>query len=658
MFTNSKNTKRALVSSTIALIVCISMLIGSTYAWFTDSVSGSNNIIKSGNLDIELKYSTDLAVWNDVTEGTNIFMQNTLWEPGHTEVVYLSVKNIGSLALKYQLGINIVSETGSINKDGNPFKLSQFIDFGVKDPAPDTKYETTEAAISAVNDSAKKISAGFTKANTLEANDPAEIVALVVYMPTTVTNEANYKTGEAVPQINLGLNLVATQLASESDSFGNNYDALATFPNGFYTAPQENFSESSNETTFSFENDTETVKISGTTEADKDVTASITPTTPHDNTNAFSLKSEGVDVVSYDIKVENYTDEVTIEIFVGKDLAGVEVYHNGVAMDTSAYSYDAATGYVTFKTSSFSIFDIALIVPTKIISESALTTALNEGLDVKLAADVELDAPIKLTGNDKIVLDLNGKTIECADIPIRVDGNTSLTLKNGNINSGVEVLGIFGDGKIYAENCIFTGKYCFGMNGTTTSEKSYAEFVDCQFHISSGYTAAYISAKGTYIFKNCVLEGGSGILIRSGAVTLDGCTIIANGYMGKGKVQPDIYANYKISAATDAVKDGVAFWSKSSQEGSTGDCIVIVDRSGSGYELKSVTIKNCKFEIKNSITSDEYTGPTGYAIRYYDKNNSTASTITPVVENIVDVNGNAIVEGNQGGYVYSKYVVE
>ena len=57
---NSKNTKRALVSSTIALVVCIAMLIGSTYAWFTDNVSSANNIVKSGNLDVEFEYSTNL----------------------------------------------------------------------------------------------------------------------------------------------------------------------------------------------------------------------------------------------------------------------------------------------------------------------------------------------------------------------------------------------------------------------------------------------------------------------------------------------------------------------------------------------------------------------------------------------------------------------
>ena len=436
---NSKNTKRALVSSTIALIVCISMLIGSTYAWFTDSVSSSNNIIKSGNLDVEFKYSTDLTNWNNVTETTNIFKTDTLWEPGHTEVVYLSIENVGSLDLKYQLGINIVSETGSINKDGNPFKLSQFIDFGVKDPAPATKYATAADAILAVKDSAKKISAGFTKANELQADSNAEIVALVVYMPTTVTNEANYKTGEAIPQIKLGLNLVASQLASESDSFGSNYDALATFPNGFYTAPQENFSESSNDTTFSFENDTETVKISGTTEADKDVTASITPTTPHDDTNAFSLKSEGVDVVSYDIKVENYTNDVTVEIFIGKGLVGVELYHDGVAMDAADYSYDSATGYVTFKTTSFSIFDIALVNPADIKGGEALKAVLDEKDEIKLTQDITLSGTYTIPEGRNIVLDLNGKTISgttvtpSGSIVSLFDVRGTLVVKNGTI---------------------------------------------------------------------------------------------------------------------------------------------------------------------------------------------------------------------------------
>ena len=129
-----KTTKRALFSSVIALILCFSMLVGTTFAWFTDEVKSGNNIITAGNLDIELEYWNGTE-WVDVS-GKEDILTNELWEPGVTEVAYLHVKNAGSLALKYQLGINIESETAGIrvNKEtgkDEQFKLSDYIQFGV-----------------------------------------------------------------------------------------------------------------------------------------------------------------------------------------------------------------------------------------------------------------------------------------------------------------------------------------------------------------------------------------------------------------------------------------------------------------------------------------------------------------------------------------------
>ena len=65
--TNSKTTKRALFSSVVALLLCFTMLLGTTFAWFTDSVTSANNIIKSGNLDVNLYY------WdNSMVTGTSV----------------------------------------------------------------------------------------------------------------------------------------------------------------------------------------------------------------------------------------------------------------------------------------------------------------------------------------------------------------------------------------------------------------------------------------------------------------------------------------------------------------------------------------------------------------------------------------------------------
>ena len=111
--TKKYSTKRSLIASLLILCLCFTSFVGTTFAWFTDSVTSANNIIKSGNLDIELEYWNGTE-WKDV-KGASDILTNTLWEPGVTEIAYLRVANAGSLALKYQLGINIVSELGGIN---------------------------------------------------------------------------------------------------------------------------------------------------------------------------------------------------------------------------------------------------------------------------------------------------------------------------------------------------------------------------------------------------------------------------------------------------------------------------------------------------------------------------------------------------------------
>ena len=125
----NKTTKSALLTSSISLLLCFAMLLGTTFAWFTDSVTSANNIIKSGNLDVEFEY-WDGSTWKTV-KGASDILTNTLWEPGVTQVAYLRVANKGSLALKYQLGVNIVSEKEGTNVAGDTFKLSDSLMFGM-----------------------------------------------------------------------------------------------------------------------------------------------------------------------------------------------------------------------------------------------------------------------------------------------------------------------------------------------------------------------------------------------------------------------------------------------------------------------------------------------------------------------------------------------
>ena len=235
--TNLKSTKKALMLSVLSLLLCFTMLIGTTFAWFTDSVSSANNIIKSGNLDITLEY-WDGDDWADVEGSSEIFDKDALWEPGYTKVVYLKLQNVGSLALKYQLNVNIVYELSGTNVAGETFKLSDYIHYDVTDMAATSQAEfeaemfadRTEAMMGTDASTDPLISTNYVKTTELLAESAPVYIAMVVYMPTTVGNVANHKTGTPASVIELGVNLFATQHTYEEDSYNDQYDADAFVP--------------------------------------------------------------------------------------------------------------------------------------------------------------------------------------------------------------------------------------------------------------------------------------------------------------------------------------------------------------------------------------------------------------------------------------------
>ena len=225
--TNRKTTRRALFMSVISLMLCCAMLVGTTFAWFTDEVTSVNNVITAGNLDVELEYAKvvngQLSGWNTVQGADKIFDPNALWEPGRVEVVYLKVSNLGSLVLKYQLGVNVASEVPGTNVAGDSFKLSDHLVFKTVEMPNDLTTYTDREAVAAAAGTEKGLKDYNGTTTALEVGG-VDYVALIVYMPETVGNEANYKTGTDVPTINLGVNLYATQKDAESDSFGPDYD--------------------------------------------------------------------------------------------------------------------------------------------------------------------------------------------------------------------------------------------------------------------------------------------------------------------------------------------------------------------------------------------------------------------------------------------------
>ena len=118
--TNSKQTKSALFSSVVALLLCFTMLLGTTFAWFTDNASSSVNKIQAGTLDIQLLDASGNSLegktlsWQKATGHEN---NEVLWEPGCTyNLQSITIKNIGNLALKYKIEITGIQGDAKLNE--------------------------------------------------------------------------------------------------------------------------------------------------------------------------------------------------------------------------------------------------------------------------------------------------------------------------------------------------------------------------------------------------------------------------------------------------------------------------------------------------------------------------------------------------------------
>ena len=238
-------TKRALLTSVLALVLSLAMLAGSTFAWFTDTASTGVNRIVSGNLDVGLEYWGGAeSGWLTAENSEDLFDKNALWEPGYTQIVYLKVKNNGNLALTYAMQITPVHETVGVNVDGEEFKLSDYIKFGWTTFTVDGDGTPValdrEAAQSGVGDGAQLGKTLHRQAEQPMEAGAEELVALVAWMPEDVGNEANYSTVQ--PTIELSLKVLATQAAVESDSFDETYDAAAATNEGLDSKPEYNYS--------------------------------------------------------------------------------------------------------------------------------------------------------------------------------------------------------------------------------------------------------------------------------------------------------------------------------------------------------------------------------------------------------------------------------
>ena len=221
-------TKKALLMSVLSMVLCVAMLVGMTFAWFTDTASTAVNKIQAGNLDVDLQIRDANGNWVtavgetlDFVKATGAESEAVLWEPGcRYKLPELRIVNNGNLALKYKIVISGAKDATNVEgKDG--LKLLDVIDW------------TYNVSGSGGEDVASLDTERHLAAKT---NDTAVYDTLTIEgkMKTSAGNEYQ---GLAIDGI--AITVYATQDTVESDSYGTTYDEKATYPVGSESALKE-----------------------------------------------------------------------------------------------------------------------------------------------------------------------------------------------------------------------------------------------------------------------------------------------------------------------------------------------------------------------------------------------------------------------------------
>ena len=224
------NLKTCLVSSLLVLTITITSLLGTTFAWFTDTVTSSYNRILSGKLDVGMNYwNTDSGKFEDASN-VPLFDENALWEPGYVDIAYIEILNLGNLSFNYLFAVYPTEETEGYLKDGSQFWLSDYLVYAVipYDVEVSGEIATRRQAMDLIGNTKMGLTEESLKYGSMDPTTPAVRLALIVYMPTDVTSDqANHdpSSGKPAPSVKLAVDVYATQKTQEVDSFDNKYDS-------------------------------------------------------------------------------------------------------------------------------------------------------------------------------------------------------------------------------------------------------------------------------------------------------------------------------------------------------------------------------------------------------------------------------------------------
>ena len=505
------------------------MLMGTTLAWFSDSVSSTGNIIKSGKLDVTMEYTSNPeGEWKDASDAT-IFSGN-YWEPGYSDLKYIKVSNTGNLAFRYQMHIlpAVQPTAGDVN-------LSDVIDVYVGVVGEGF---TAPTAFSAQMD-------GMSRLGTLTevmTGTPAEGVLLPTkgaagVLPEGVSADVGEVTycvvlhmqetaGNEYQDLNVGNNftiqLVATQYGYEQDNFGGSYDNDSTYP-GLKFPEMMDMDMGSADVTVDGENKlAEDVTLTGTaisatvkagTLLKEGTTKLVLTVTEKDDTDANITLGEGEELRALDVHVSGIADGNTVPVIISLGKVAPEYLNQGNL--TLAHVEDGQTVLMT------RVMDLAELDAHNEyyydVLEGELTVAMASFSDVAVVADT--------VNAWEGGFDYNWYDADATNLTI---ANADQLAAFGAIVGGMKKVTNRDENGVYSyEGYAFTGKY---DDGTEYHHYSFAgKTIKLVADINLGdaeddnqsfifYPIGYYNSEGTYERTNTAITSG----LRTFEGTFDG----------------------------------------------------------------------------------------------------------------------------------------
>ena len=445
-----KQTKKSLLFSALALVLSVSMLIGSTFAWFTDSVTSFANKIQSGTLKVDLELlDKETGEWNSLKATQAPIFDYDKWEPGYVDTKILKVENEGNLALKW---------VAKFYSEKQLSILADVIDVYVRPSESEIGYPANRSLEGYTCVGSLKTfinSIEETTQGTLEAKQAAYL-GIALKMREEAGNEyQNLSLGGA-----FDIRIFATQHTSESDSFGNQYDKNSLFEDfvdkSILTSQGKYLNDGADSVNFSIYHKGErivaaSVPASAIANKDKPVTITIRAI------DSYIEAGENTQSFAYDIDVTNLKSNlkgdqlVTVVIAAPKGLASIKAYHKNELLTDAVY--DEVEGTITFKTASFSPFEFT--TQTFEVSDLAgLREKLQiEGAYVKLTNDIIVNLTKDAEGNARDSAHAypdsnnpryyNGVKVEGKNVALDLNGHSITAFCGNEINSNIDVGALF-----------------------------------------------------------------------------------------------------------------------------------------------------------------------------------------------------------------------